>query len=64
MKIQQNTLLKKILGLPSEISSARRKLVSVMLPRTMPSSTGTAGSSSFRRTQERMPKTRATPRSK
>ncbi len=26
MKIQQNTLLKKILGLPSEISSARRKL--------------------------------------
>ena len=64
IKIQQYTLLKKILGLPSEMSRARRKLVSVMLPSTIPSSTGTAGSSSLRMNHAITPNTSATLKSK
>ena len=64
MKIQQYTLLTKILGLPSEMSRARRKLVSVILPSTIPNSTGTAGSSSLRMNHAITPNTSATLRSK
>ena len=63
-KMMQYTLLKKILGFPLEISRARRKFVSVMLPSTSPRRMGTGGSSSFRRIQASIPKIRAMPTSK